>query len=477
VSLADELDSLFNDCWPAFSSHSSWLKARELLYGGLTCMGRHTVTGMLSASGNQFKDWSGAYRLFSQKRIDIEKVYEIIRKNIVRENEALPFIVGHMDDTIIKKTGKKIPGTAWRRDPLGPPFHTNFIWGQRFIQISLALPQEGSIGQSRAIPVDFHHCPTAVRPKYKATQEQLAEYKDEKKASKLSRQGINRIIELRHQLNESGAKDKELVLSVDGSYTNTEVLKKLPDGVTLVGRIRKDTKIYSLPENQPGVGRKKVYGEQLPTPEQIRVSDDFPWQKVKAWACGKLHEFSLKVVKDVRWRSAGENHDLTLVVIKPLGYRLTKDSKILYRDPAYLLVTKTDLALENILQSYLWRWEIEVNFREEKTLLGCGEAQVRNKESAATLPAFTAAMYGLLHLANHKSLKKGEQEMLPRAKWYARKETNRITTGDLLNNLRAQLWAKATEIDFSDFIDKEINTRSRRNSICDPKMGAFYMRN
>jgi hypothetical protein len=44
-------------------------------------------------------------------------------------------LIAHMDDTILKKTGKKISGTSWRRDPLGPPFQNNFIWGQRFLQI------------------------------------------------------------------------------------------------------------------------------------------------------------------------------------------------------------------------------------------------------------------------------------------------------------------------------------------------------
>jgi hypothetical protein len=54
--------------------------------------------------------------------------------------------------------------------------------------------------------------------------------------------------------------------------------------------------------------------------------------------------------------------------------------------------------------------------------------------------------------------------MLPRPKWYPKKDEKRITTGDLLNNLRAQLWAKATELNFSDFVNKQINTRSLRNT-------------
>lgn len=150
---------------------------------------------------------------------------------------------------------------------------------------------------------------------------------------------------------------------------------------------------------------------------------------------------------------------------------------MLYRQPAYLLCTETDLNIKDILQAYLWRWEIEVDFREEKTLLGCGQAQVRNPNSAERLPAFVAAMYGLLHLASHRAILKRNTLMLPRPKWYPKDKEKRVTTGDLLNNLRAQLWAKATEMNFSDFVNKQINERSLRNKKNCNSSAAFYMRN
>ncbi len=205
------------------------------------------------------------------------------------------------------------------------------------------------------------------KPAKSATPEQLDVFKEQQRIAKLSNQGVLRIRQLRWKLDLEG-ENRKLLVSVDGSYTNGTVLKSLPKAVTLIGRIRKDTKLYELPDNVAGVGRKKIYGNQLPTPEEIRTSDKFSWQKVKAWAAGKTHDFDVKVVKNVRWRSAGEMNTMQLVVIRPLGYRLTKNSKILYRQPAYLLCTDSNLPLEDLLQAYLWRWEIEVNFRDEKTL-------------------------------------------------------------------------------------------------------------
>lgn len=354
------------------------------MYGELTCLGRHTVTGMLAASGNQFVDWSGAYRLFSKQRVEVAKIMNVVQSNLLQETGHMSFVVAHMDDTIIKKTGKLIPGTA-RRDPLGPQFQTNFIWGQRFIQLSLALPRTGQTCQSSAIPVDFHHCSTVVRPRKTADKQQWQTYQELKKKAKLSRQGSDRIVLLRKTLNEQGHKDKELVVGVDGSYTNREVLKNLPQKTTLVGRIRKDTRLYALPE----------------------------------------------ALQDIR----------------------------------------------DILQAYLWRWEIEVDFREEKSLLGCGQAQVRNPNSAESLPAFVAAMYGLLHLASHRATKNPAMAILPRPKWYPKHDAKRITTGDLLNNLRAQLWAKATDLNFSDFVNSQQNARSLKNKITPKQSAPFYLRN
>jgi len=448
-----------------------------LAFGALTCMGRHTLTGMLTASGQQFMDWSSAYRLFSKERIDTSKLFDVARAGVLKELESHEIIVAHMDDTIIKKTGRHIPGASWRRDPLGPHFHTNFIWGQRFIQISMALPDRQGCSQSKAIPVDFYHCPTAKKPNKKANEQDRENYKELQKKLKLSKQGSNRINLLREALDKQGVSNKQLVISVDGSYTNKEVIKMLPERVTLIGRIRKDTKLYAVPEAQPQVGRKRVYGDRLPTPEQIRQSDQYPWQKVNAWAAGKEHQFDVKIIKNTLWRSAGKNHNLQLVVIRPLGYRLTKSSKILYREPAYLICTDNQLNIEKLLQAYIWRWEIEVNFREEKSLLGCGQAQVRNPNSAESIPAFISVIYALLNLAAHRSLKKSNELMLPHTKWYKKKEKKRHSTGDLINNIKAQAWAKSINMNFSSFVNLEIKSQSLRN-VANPFTSAmFYTRN
>lgn len=466
-------------CTGAFNQSRTAKRARDLAFGLLNCVGKRTVTGMLTASGQQFKDWSANYRLFYGNRMDTDHLFSIIRERLLK-NHLLSQgpIYAHMDDTNIRKRGKKVSGTSWMRDPLGPPFHTNFIWGQRFIQLSVSLPNTCGASQSRAIPVDFHHCPTIRKPKKSANQGIWDDYKEKKRKAKLSRVGSERIKRLRDNLDKSGVQDRSLILSVDGSYTNETVLKDLPDNTTLIGRIRKDCCLNEIPPGAKGkkAGRKRVYGEQLPTPEQIRQSSDYPWCHVEAWAAGKKHQFKVKIIQGVRWRKAGKQN-LQMIVIAPLAYRLTKKSKMLYRQPAYLICTDPKLDINQLLQAYLWRWEIEVNFRDEKTLIGCGQAQVRNEYAVEKLPAFNVAIYAMLLLAANQVKLNQNETKLPRAKWYRSKTHQRRTTGDMLNTIRSQIWAENAHINFPHFVNLQHRMRSGKNIVNPTLSAAFYMRN
>jgi hypothetical protein len=229
-------------------------------------------------------------------------------------------------------------------------------------------------------------------------------------------------------------------------------------------------------QSKAGVGRNRVYGDRLPTPEQIRQSDQYKWEKVEAWAAGKTHQFDIKVIKDIRWRVAGGQHDLKLVIIRPLGYRLTKKSRMLYRKPAYLICTNPELSIEKLLQAYLWRWEIGVNFRDEKTLLGCGEAQVRKEKTVEKVPAFIVAMYALLHLASYRVSKKGNKNFLPRPRWYPSDKGYRQTSSDIINLLRTQMWAKAIGYNFSSFVNQQRRIKTQKNTANALTSVLFYVR-
>lgn len=439
--------------------------------GILLCMGRSTITGWLVSSGLQFKDWSSNYKLFSQNRINNEALFSVIRQEVISINgHQDQNIYAHMDDTLFRKTGKNVSGAKWMRDPLGPPFQTNLIWGQRFLQISLSLFKNEAVLQNKSIPIDLVHCPLPVKPKKESDEAKVIEYKEQQKKMKLSKIGSERINHLRENLNDDGHNSKQLVVSVDGSYTNETVLKNMCDNIIIIGRIRKDAKLFQIPESNE-IGRKRIYGKPLPTPEEIRQSNEYPWQEVQAWACGKEHTFNLKVLPNIRWRKSGDKN-LQLVIIRPVGYKLTKTSRINYRDPIYLICTNPELNINKLLQAYMWRWGIEVNFKEQKTFLGCGQAQVRTAESCQNVPIFHTAVYSMLQVAsNFENLTE-----LPRPKWY-KKKTLGPTTGDLINQFKAATYAENISIDYENFIKLEQLQRSRKNYANPSISAALYCRN
>jgi hypothetical protein len=421
-------------------------------------MGRHTVTNLLTTGGRQYVDWTADYRLYSQERVDCENIFGQIREEIYARNESKHLITA-LDDSLLRKTGKKIPGVKFARDPMGPPFRVNFVRGQRVIQMSAAI-SEG--GQASMIPIMFRDASTPDKPKKSAPVEDWVRYKEASKTRRLSVYGVNCIKEMRAHMEN----DSTLWVAVDGSYTNQTVLNNLPDKTVLLGRIRSDAKLYHLPVAAVArrAGRKKLYGAPAPTPEEIRIDDTIPWQTVNAYTSGRMHEFRVKSVKYLRWRGIGQ-HTLQVIIIAPLRYRLSAGSRLLYRNPAYLMCTDPHIPVNEILQAYLWRWGIETNFRDEKTILGTGQAQVRNPNSVKAIPQMMVASYALLLLAGIKVWGvKGVPQPGNIPKWQTPGRKYRTSTSDLIKQLRAELWADSiASTNFSDFVSRQNSNRSLLN--------------
>lgn len=425
----------------------------------LVCMGRHTMTNLLRTSGRQFVDWTADYRMYCRERIDAERIFSHIRKEVIELNGKKPLVTA-LDDSLLRKTGKKIPGVKYARDPMGPPFQVNFVRGQRVIQMSAAVTQDR---QARMIPVMFRDASTPDKPRRNASEETWQEYREACKTRRLSVYGATCIHDMRSHLGN----DRDLWVTVDGSYTNRTVLNNLPDRTVIIGRIRSDAKLYHLPSSSAttGPGRKRIYGSAAPTPEEIRRDDNIPWQMVSAFTSGRMHTFRVKIMKYLKWRGSGKRHTVQVMVIAPLRYRLSKGSCLLYRDPAYLICTDPDIPAEEILQAYLWRWDIEINFRDEKTLLGIGQAQVRNPISVKAVPQMMVASYSLLLLAGIRLWGiKGIPQSGNMPKWQNINRKYRASTNDLIKQLRSDLWADSIcSVNYDDFVAKQNQIRSLLN--------------
>ena len=422
-----------------FPQERSLQRAITLAFGILCGVGRRTLTRAISFAGNTQKDWSADYKVFSRSPWEPRALFHPLLEQAIQEHH-LERIVISTDDTRVWRTGKHVPQTQWHRDPLGPPFQTNLRWGHRFVQASLVLPlyAQDPTSSSRSIPVRFEMAPVVKKPGKKASKDDLQAYRRLKKEKNLSVQFVALTKEVRQRLNQTGHQSKRLVQVGDGSFCNRTVLRREDweaQNVTLIVRCRKD---IVLCKRAAAKGRR-FYGKTKFTPQQVRRrSSRARWQKAQIFHGGCFREVRYKELTKIYWQGGSGQREVRLLVVAPVGYRTSKNGRKFYRQPAYLLTTDLRTSAVALLQAYFDRWGIEVNHRDEKEILGMGQAQVWNQHSVSKVPALLVAMYSWLLLAGlhcYGPTRTNHYEPLP--KW--RRGAKRPSCLDLVTLLRKQL--------------------------------------
>ena len=427
-----------------FAQERSLQRAIALAFGILCGVGKRTLTRAISFAGNTQKDWSADYKIFSRSPWEPRQLFAPILHHAIGEHQ-LQRLVFSADDTRVWRTGKHVPQAQWHRDPMGPPFQTNLRWGHRFLQASLVLPlyQEDQESSSRSIPVRFELAPVLKKPGKRASQVQWVQYRQEKKEKNLSVQFVAMTGELRQHLNQSGHAHKTMVMVVDGSFCNRTVFAEdwNKEKVSVVARCRKDIVLCK----EARAGGRRFYGQKKFTPQEVRRRDSIaPWKRAKIFHGGSYREVRYKELGLVYWQGGARKRPLRLLVVAPVGYRTTKNGRKYYRQPAYLLSTDLTTAAQVLLQDYFNRWGIEINHRDEKEILGVGQAQVWNQNSVSKVPALLVAMYSWLLLAGlacYGPKRTVEYEPLP--KW--RRHAKRPSCLDLVTLLRKQIAEKKTQ--------------------------------
>ena len=177
------------------------------------------------------------------------------------------------------------------RDPMSPPFHTNLMFGLRFLQASLLLPlhRAGSFS-ARAMPIRFEEVSTVKKPGKRANEEAWEQYKADRKRFNLSQRFVETMAQLRAALDAAGGERKTLAIAGDGSFCNRTVLATIPPRTLLIARTRKDAKLCfaAVP------GGRRTYAEQKFTPEQVRQDETTGWQTTKLFYGGKRRKVRYK---------------------------------------------------------------------------------------------------------------------------------------------------------------------------------------
>jgi hypothetical protein len=258
-----------------------------------------------------------------------------------------------LDDTPSQRYGPKVEGAGLHHNPTPGPSNQPFLYGHVFVTLAVAVehPKWGTI--SLPVRADLY-----VRRKDlpKIPPERNWEFRTKVE------QAVG-LIEWAGKMLEH--KGKSVWLAVDGGYANREVIQAARQGrMTLVGRLRKDAALKSLPEEQPAGkrGRKPKYGKKVVSLAK-RAGHRAGWQEEEMVLYGVTVTKRYKTFL-ATWKPAGGV--IRVVVVK--------------EDEGWLafFCTDPDATAAEILSMVADRNSLEQTFKDVKEIWGAGQQQVRN---------------------------------------------------------------------------------------------------
>lgn len=415
----------------AFRQERVYWRAVGMVLGEIFNFGRHTVTQGLMALGMTDGDWSGWYRLFSQRRYKEERVARIfLQETLPHTRPEEPYVVG-TDGVQIPRSSWKMPGTSWMKAPRTPVFKVGIHRAQRFMNGSWLTPMEA--GYSRAIPLRFLPAfPPKAKPAHVPSQTEWEA-------------GLSFLHWIRQSLDEAG-RERQMVLTLaDGSFDTLNFWRGLPERTILAVRTARNRRLYYLPEKREGPGRPASYGALAPHPGEW-LHQHIAWQKRDIPVRGKTILMKFQVLGPFV-REGLPEIPLFLFVVKGMHRKVGKKKlRWKHRKPSFYLVNAIQVngegqlpfALETIL-AWLWqRWELEVAHREMKSGFGVGEKQCWNPHSTISAVQWNVWVYALLLLSAYRTWGLLHAPPIPTRWWHG---AQRWSFNTLWRQYRLAFWA------------------------------------
>jgi len=325
-----------------------------LFHGWLFAHGRRTATAWFRA-GDIALEYRRAYCLLGTLGHRVEWFACVLLFHLCRQlRPAESHWLFALDDTPTPRYGPCVEGAGLHHNPTPGPTGQKFVYGQVFVTLARvvrhpqwhtqALPMRAAlyIRQKNlpAIPPD-HRPP--FRTKLQLAAEQihwLAEHVDDA-----------------HQ---------PIWMGVDGFYAKRPVLRQArADEVVLIGRLRKDAALRSVPESPPpgqrGPGRPRKYGTQRLSLAK-RAGHGQGWETVSCWQYQQQRTKKVKTFL-ATWKPAG---GLIRVVLVQEGAGWVA-----------FFSTDPEAGVVDILEAAAGRTSIEQAFHDVKESDGAGQQQLR----------------------------------------------------------------------------------------------------
>ena len=302
-----------------------------------------------------------------------------------------------IDDSPIKRYGRKVEGAGRMHDPTNPHCRNATCYGHSLVTIGMIVthPLFGRI----CLPVGWKFYVNEnrletinekIRPQFKTKPEIAAEL-------------LKRIVP---EIQKTGRKVEILF---DRGYLASELFQTIHElGAVAITRFKKNNNLYEEPERPavPRRGRPRKYGRSFKYAEMI-AENEGQMQRAVIECYGREDwvEFCSCVAT-----SKMTDGRLIKVVVSRLIRKNQKNEEV-YSDWGVFMSTDLSLAPEEIIQLYSRRFSIEEMFKELKETCGLGLQQTRKFESSLACVTFVALGYIYVELStwnvSHEELVKG----------------------------------------------------------------------
>lgn len=359
----------------AFLDLAHWLDRRSaarlpvLLLGILFAWGRRTVTSWFRAAGIT-DDFRQSYVTVCAvgREADHMAISTVLAVKPLVCSKRLTVAI---DDTPTPRYGPLVEGCGIHHNPSPGPAGVKYVYGHVWVTLAalakhkdwgtIALPLQAQLYIRQT---DLHKLPPE-RPRVFRTKLEMA------------------AAQLRWLLPWVNSHFEELWVVVDGGYAKKPFLGPAQQaGYTVVGRLRKDAALWSLPLPKPQGrrGPQATYGKERLSLAK-RAGQNRGWQQVQ---CVQYGERVTKTIKTflATWRPAGGVIRVVLVQEED--------------DWLPFFCVNPEVTTVEILEAMADRNAEEQTFKDVKEVWGAGQQQVRNLHSNEGCFNLNLWMYSLV---------------------------------------------------------------------------------
>jgi len=400
-----------------------WRCAQVLLLGAILAPGKRTVTSALRVMGLSNEPQFQIYHRVLNRAVWSCRHASLflLRLLVAAFVPTGPLVLG-LDDTIERRWGPKIAARGIYRDPVrSSDSHFVKASGLRWLSLMLLAPIPWA-GRVWALPFL-----TALAPSERY-------WKERKRQPKLLTDWSRQLV-LQAQ---RWLPTRTLVLVADGAFAALDLLARLasrPRPVICITRLRLDARLFrpAPPRKKGAKGRPRLVGTRLPSLQQVLANPRTVWQRLKICHWYSETKRQVKITSGTAvWYHGG-------LPPLPIRWVLVCDPKGKFETRA-LLCTDLNQTPQQILEWFLWRWQVEVTFAEVRAHLGVETQRQWSDLAIARTTPVLLGLFSIVTLLAHRLARCGTLPVQQSA-WYAKSQP---TFSDAIALVRKRLWRRTS---------------------------------